>query len=66
MVAQYRNDGVANVSVALRASILERIADYYGLTATQMEMISPGDRRNYHDDITIDVLHFAPPTAEPA
>lgn len=66
MVAQYRKDGVANVSVALRTSILERIADYYGLTATQMEMISPGDRRNYHDDITIDVLHFAPPTAEPA
>ncbi|TMW58474.1 hypothetical protein Poli38472_010033 [Pythium oligandrum] len=61
MVDKFRVQGVENVSQALRASVLERIAEYYGFSKKELEQISPGERRNYHDDITIDVVHFAPP-----
>lgn len=64
LVARFRKEGVANVSAALRAAVLDKIAAIYGISAAEMEDISPGDRRNYHDDITIDVLHFSPPDAD--
>lgn len=63
LVARFRKEGVANVSVALREAVLDKIAAIYGISAAEMEDISPGDRRNYHDDITIDVLHFEAPAA---
>jgi pyruvate dehydrogenase phosphatase len=56
-----RQQGVENVSQSLRTSVLERIAKYYGLSPGELEKIEPGDRRDYHDDITIDVLHFTAP-----
>lgn len=67
-IAAFRANGVPNVSVALREAVLERVSQYYGFSAADMEDIVPGERRNYHDDITIDVLHFAPPceSASPA
>lgn len=61
LVAHFRAKGAANVSLALREAVLNKIAGIYGISPEEMEDISPGDRRNYHDDITIDVLHFAPP-----
>lgn len=63
LVSRFRKEGVTNVSAALRAAVLDKIAAIYGISAAEMEDISPGDRRNYHDDITIDVLHFSPPDA---
>lgn len=61
-IAHFRDEGEENVSLALRASVLERVSQYYGFSAADMEEIVPGERRNYHDDITIDVLHFTAPT----
>lgn len=63
LVGRFRDDGVQNVSQALREAVLERIAEIYGTTAADLENILPGNRRDYHDDITIDVLHFTPPRA---
>lgn len=57
-----RERGVENVSQALRETILERIAKYYGISVSELEQIAPGERRNYHDDITIDVVHFTAPS----
>uniref|UniRef100_K3XAU4 protein-serine/threonine phosphatase n=1 Tax=Globisporangium ultimum (strain ATCC 200006 / CBS 805.95 / DAOM BR144) TaxID=431595 RepID=K3XAU4_GLOUD len=64
MVAKFRDEGEANVSMALRTAVLERVSQYYGFSVSDLEDICPGERRNYHDDITIDVLHFAPPHSE--
>lgn len=64
MVSKFRDEGEENVSMALRTAVLERVSHYFGLSASEMEDIVPGERRNYHDDITIDVLHFAPPSTE--
>lgn len=61
LVSHYRESGVANTSMALRAAVLERVAKYYGVSKKDIEQMRPGERRNYHDDITIDVLHFSPP-----
>ncbi|KAF4134553.1 Protein phosphatase 2C [Phytophthora infestans] len=61
LVDLFRDQGVQNVSQALRETVLERIADIYGTTADDLENVLPGKRRDFHDDITIDVLHFAPP-----
>ncbi|OWZ18514.1 Protein phosphatase 2C [Phytophthora megakarya] len=63
LVGQFRDQGVQNVSQALREAVLERIAAIYGTTAKDLENVLPGNRRDYHDDITIDVLHFTPPRA---
>jgi hypothetical protein len=63
LVGRFRDQGVQNVSQALREAVLERIAEMYGTTAADLESVLPGNRRDYHDDITIDVLHFAPPPA---
>lgn len=63
-VAKFRDAGEANVSAALREAVLEQVSQYYGFSVADMEDILPGERRNYHDDITIDVLHFAPPSPE--
>ncbi|GLE03168.1 hypothetical protein PINS_up012047 [Pythium insidiosum] len=60
LVDRFREEGEANVSTALRRAILDRVAEYYGLHAWDLEHIPPGERRTYHDDITIDVLHFTP------
>lgn len=64
-VAKFRDAGEPNVSAALREAVLERVSQYYGFSAADMADIVPGERRNYHDDITIDVLHFAPPPSTP-
>ncbi|KAJ0389768.1 hypothetical protein P43SY_011881 [Pythium insidiosum] len=61
LVDKFREEGEENVSTALRCAILDRVAEYYGLHAWDLEHIAPGERRTYHDDITIDVLHFTPP-----
>ncbi|KAJ0409258.1 hypothetical protein P43SY_006755 [Pythium insidiosum] len=61
LVDKFREEGEENVSTALRCAILDRVAEYYGLHAWDLEHIPPGERRTYHDDITIDVLHFTPP-----
>ncbi|DBA05104.1 TPA: hypothetical protein N0F65_000792 [Lagenidium giganteum] len=61
MVAEFRDKGVENVSMALRSAVLERVAKVYGFSASEMMQIRPGERRNYHDDITIDILHFSAP-----
>ncbi|KUF95447.1 Serine/threonine-protein kinase TNNI3K [Phytophthora nicotianae] len=58
LVDQFRDQGVQNVSQALREAVLERIAEIYGTSAADLENVLPGHRRDYHDDITIDVLHF--------
>ncbi|KAJ8575537.1 hypothetical protein ON010_g3673 [Phytophthora cinnamomi] len=63
LVGRFRDEGVQNVSQALREAVLERIAEIYGTTAADLENVLPGNRRDFHDDITIDVLHFAPPRA---
>ncbi|KAE9116213.1 hypothetical protein PF010_g9051 [Phytophthora fragariae] len=63
LVGRFRDEGVQNVSQALREAVLERIAEIYGTTSADLENILPGNRRDYHDDITIDVLHFTPPRA---
>ncbi|GMF18454.1 unnamed protein product [Phytophthora fragariaefolia] len=63
LVGRFRDEGVENVSQALREAVLERIAEIYGTTAAELENVLPGNRRDYHDDITIDVLHFTPPHA---
>ncbi|KAL3658399.1 hypothetical protein V7S43_016535 [Phytophthora oleae] len=63
LVGQFRDQGVQNVSQSLREAVLERIADIYGTTSADLENVLPGNRRDYHDDITIDVLHFTPPSA---
>ncbi|ETK73365.1 hypothetical protein F441_20163 [Phytophthora nicotianae CJ01A1] len=63
LVDQFRDQGVQNVSQALREAVLERIAEIYGTSAADLENVLPGHRRDYHDDITIDVLHFTPPHA---
>ncbi|GAB9471943.1 Protein phosphatase [Globisporangium polare] len=65
-ISRFRDAGEENVSLALRTSVLERVSQYYGFSASDMEEIVPGERRNYHDDITIDVLHFTAPTTTPA
>ncbi|KAL4130254.1 hypothetical protein PRIC2_006260 [Phytophthora ramorum] len=62
-VGQFRDQGVQNVSQALREAVLQRIAGIYGTTSADLENVLPGNRRDYHDDITIDVLHFTPPPA---
>ena len=66
MVAEFRASDVENVSLALRTSVLERIAAQFGFTPQEMADISPGERRNYHDDITIDILHFTSPSKKAA
>ncbi|TYZ58294.1 hypothetical protein PybrP1_003780 [[Pythium] brassicae (nom. inval.)] len=63
-VAKFRDAGAPNVSAALREAVLERVSQYYGFSVADMEDIVPGERRNYHDDITIDVLHFSPPSTD--
>ncbi|KAG1700668.1 hypothetical protein DVH05_011529 [Phytophthora capsici] len=63
LVGQFRDQGVQNVSQSLREAVLERIADIYGTTSSDLENVLPGNRRDYHDDITIDVLHFTPSSA---
>lgn len=60
LVGQFRERGVENVSLALREAVLERIAGIYGTTSADLENVLPGNRRDFHDDITIDVLHFTP------
>ncbi|KAG7400956.1 hypothetical protein PHYBOEH_003867 [Phytophthora boehmeriae] len=60
LVGEFREQGVENVSLALREAVLERIAAIYGTTSADLENVLPGNRRDYHDDITIDVLHFTP------
>jgi pyruvate dehydrogenase phosphatase len=62
-VAFFRKQGVENVSQALRTEVLTRVAECYGFDRAEIESILPGERRNYHDDITIDIVHFAPPVA---
>ncbi|RLN27209.1 hypothetical protein BBO99_00001818 [Phytophthora kernoviae] len=54
LVSQFREQGVENVSLALREAVLERIAAIYGTTSADLENVLPGNRRDYHDDITID------------
>ncbi|KAK1929872.1 putative protein phosphatase 2C 48 [Phytophthora citrophthora] len=63
LVGQFRDQGVQNVSQSLREAVLDRIADIYGTTSADLENVLPGNRRDYHDDITIDVLHFTPSSA---
>ncbi|GMF19297.1 unnamed protein product [Phytophthora lilii] len=63
LVGKFRDEGVQNVSQALREAVLERIAETYDTTSADLENVLPGNRRDYHDDITIDVLHFTPPRA---
>ncbi|KAG7380349.1 hypothetical protein PHYPSEUDO_007276 [Phytophthora pseudosyringae] len=63
LVGRFRDQGAQNVSQTLREVVLERIAEIYGTTAADLESVLPGNRRDYHDDITIDVLHFIAPRA---